>query len=328
MLKGDQWNIIVKHLSKEKLSAGEKEEFERLAADENVQRIIGQSKKTFEKTSLFLSLDKYNTDNAWGKIDQAISLKKNFSIKPLLRIAAVLVLLIAAGFTVWKLSVQNTGSVREITAQYKESNQALLLPDGSIVSLNYASEIKYPESFEGNTREVFLVGEAFFDVTPNVEKPFVIKTKEASVKVLGTSFNVCAYEKSEMVEVIVETGSVELADTKAGLEHEKVILHPGQKGTLNKTNRRLLLSESYNPNKLAWHTREISFNYTPLSEVFETLHHAYNIQIDVDDQVDLNLKLSASFSKQDPEYIMEVVALTLNLRLNKEGNNNYIIQNN
>lgn len=328
MLMGDQWNIIAKHLSKEKLSAEEKEEFERMAADDEVQRIIGQSENTFEKTSLFLSLDKYNTNEAWEKVNSAISRKKTFSLKPILRVAAVFILLLAGGFTVWKLAVQNNSSVRTISAYYEKPEQELLLPDGSIVILNHSSKVLYPETFQGNTREVILVGEAFFDVAPNAEKPFIIKTKEASIKVLGTSFNVYAYEESETVEVIVKTGKVELIDSGAGTEQDKVILLPGQKGIFNKASRELLCTESYNPNKLAWYTHEISFNYTSLNEVFETLQHAYNIRIDVDKNVDLNLKLSASFSKQDPEYIMEVVALTLNLKLSKKEKNNYTIQNN
>ncbi|MCF8359490.1 MAG: FecR domain-containing protein [Prolixibacteraceae bacterium] len=327
MLKGDQWNIIAKRLSNEKLSVEEKAEFEKMIADENVQRIIGQSEKTFEKTGLFLGLDQYNTNSAWEKVDRAMSRRKTMSFRPLLRIAAVFFLLVAGGFAVWKMAVQNK-PVPVIAAHYLEGNTQQLLPDGSTVTLNHGSEVKFPKKFTGTTREVTLVGEAFFNIKPDTEKPFIIKTNGASVKVLGTSFNVCAYNESETVEVIVKTGKVELFNTGAGKAEEKVVLMPGQTGTLNMYTRELLRTDNYNPNKLAWYTREISFNYTPLGEVFETLQHAYNIRVDIDNQVDTSQKLTASFSKQDPEYIMDVIALTLDIKVDQTENNGFFVQNN
>jgi ferric-dicitrate binding protein FerR (iron transport regulator) len=327
MLKGDQWNIIAKRLSNEKLSAEEKAEFEKMIADENVQRTIGQSERIFEKTGLFLGLDEYNTNSAWEKVDRAISRKKTLSFRPLLRIAAVFILLVAGGFAVWKLAVQNK-AVPVIAAYYIEGNTEQLLPDGSTITLNHGSEVKFPKEFTGNTREVSLVGEAFFNIKPDAGKPFIIKTNGASVRVLGTSFNVCAYNESETVEVIVKTGKVELINTGAGEEEEKVVLLPGQTGTLNMYTRKLLRTNNYNPNKLAWYTREISFDYTPLGEVFETLRHVYNIRVDVDKQVDTKQKLTASFSKQDPEYIMEVIALTLDIKVDQTENNGFFVHNN
>jgi transmembrane sensor len=206
----------------------------------------------------------------------------------------------------------------------------MILPDGTKVTLNHSSKIVFPDEFSKNTREVTLSGEAFFEVTPNPEKPFIIKTNGASVKVLGTSFNVYAYNNVPTVEVIVKTGKVELREILStdSSKSDKVLLLAGEKGVFNKDNGKISKENNLNSNNLSWITHEIKFNYTQLDDVINTLRRTYNLQIEVDSNVDKDLQLSATFTHQKPEYIMDIVALTLNLKLEKTGDNSFRIKNN
>ena len=317
-MMSEQWNIIAKYLACEELSEEEKVILEKIKSDD-------------EKTDLFYNLKKFDPDHAWGKIDSHLSQDKKriITLPRLLRIAAVVLIVIATGLLVWQAATPKLKTEEFATSQNDITNPEIILPDGTKVKLNHGSKLTYPEQFTGTTREVSLSGEAFFNVTHNAEKPFIIKINGASVKVLGTSFNVFAYSNKPIVEVIVKTGRVELNDdVKSGSSNaNKVVLLPGEKGTLDKQKGILSKESSFDTNNLAWMTHEIKFKYTSLNEVFSTMEHTFNIRIVADKNVDRNLQLNATFNHQDPDYIMNVVAMTLNLHLKKEGNNKYIIQN-
>ena len=150
------------------------------------------------------------------------------------------------------------------------------LSDGSVVALNRGSKLLFPKKFKGDIREVTIVGEAFFDVVPNPEKPFIINAGNAQVKVLGTSFNVCAYPGSETVEVIVETGKVQVINTQTDLpaENREVFLTPGEKGTFYTENHLLEKTMNLDPNFLAWKTQSLVFTKVPLIDVVKSLEKA------------------------------------------------------
>ena len=331
-MKGEYWEIIAKYLAHEELSAEEKKKFDQLSADVDMKLISLQSAEVFERTNLYFDLKKYDTEKAWEKVNNQLPTKRNniFHLAWIYKVAAIFILLVATTITIWRLGVRNQEFREVATSQFDFSNPEIELPDGSKVKLNHGSILTYPEEFSGKTREVTLTGEAFFNVTRNPQKPFIIKANGASIKVLGTSFNVYAYKEASIVEVIVKTGKVELhkLDLTAKSEGEKVLLLPGEKGTFNKLKGTVLKETTFNPNNLSWVTHEIEFKYERLADVFQTLQRIYNLQITVEKGVDLNQKLSATFSQQQPDYIMEVIAMTQNLHLKKTSNNQYIIQNN
>jgi ferric-dicitrate binding protein FerR (iron transport regulator) len=189
-----------------------------------------------------------------------------------------------------------------------------------VVALNSNSKLVFPKNFKGNTREVAIEGEAFFDVKPNPEKPFIINAGNARIKVVGTSFNVTAYPESETVEVVVQAGKVQLIskNTEALTSVNEVYLVPGEKGTLFNKNSILEKSENTNPNYLAWKTRDFIFNDIPLNEVFKCLGKTYHVEIQVTNPELNDLKLNAQFDKKTIDFILNVVGLTFNLELSVE----------
>jgi transmembrane sensor len=255
---------------------------------------------------------------------------KKFSLSWMLKAAAIFFMLISTGLAILQFGSKKHNFHEVATTEYDLSMPEIILPDGTKVTLNHGSKIEFPDEFIGKTREVTLSGEAFFEVTHNPEKPFIIKTNSASIKVLGTSFNVYAYSYVPTVEVIVKTGKVELNDSLLSpkSENSKVLLLPGEKGIFNKSSGKISKENTFNNNNLSWITHEIKFSYSRLDDVINILKRTYNLQIEVGAGVDRNLQLSATFTKQKPEYIMDVIALTLNLKLEKTGNNCFLITNN
>lgn len=195
------------------------------------------------------------------------------------------------------------------------------LPDGSVVALNSNSKLIFPKQFKGETREVTIEGEAFFDVTPNPDKPFIINAGNAQVKVVGTSFNVSAYPESETVEVVVKTGKVQVISKFSDeLSTEKqVYLTPGEKGTLSNNSSNPKKSENSDPNYLAWKTHDFIFDEIPLNEVFKCLEKTYHVKIEVLEPELNNLKLNAQFEEKPIDFILNVVSLTFNINLSVDG---------
>ena len=125
-----------------------------------------------------------------------------------------------------KKSNTNPAKLRELIAN-KGTRSKVVLPDNSIVFLNADTKLNYPPQFDNDTREVYLDGEAFFEVTKDPNKPFIVHTSGMEVKVVGTSFNVKAYSGDKLIETSLLTGSIEVSVKNR--PNEKIILSPNEK---------------------------------------------------------------------------------------------------
>lgn len=188
------------------------------------------------------------------------------------------------------------------------------LPDGSVVSLNENSTLKYPKQFIGNERNVELSGEAFFEVKRDTLHPFMIKAADAHVKVLGTSFNVNAL-KADRVEVIVATGKVEVWHSNFD---KHVFITPGRKSIAFTEVAPVVLDADMN--EIAWKTGVLKFNNCTLGYIAASLSKTYHKPITIDAQIE-KLRLTATFDNQTLDDVLSVVAKThrLNVKLEGEG---------
>jgi len=289
--------------------------------------------ETAKQVDLYFELKKYPPEQAWEKVHSRIHRNlesrqtKSLFSNPIFRVAAALLfaaLLLVSGYEIF-YNPSASKNMLEVSA----SNQIIksfILPDGSQVSLNTDTKIKYPKIFTGNTREVSIEGEAFFQVKPNKEKPFIIHAGNAQIKVLGTSFNVNAYPAKKSVEVIVETGKVQIIKnaTESNVEKE-LILTPGEKGTLDFSGNSLLKTTNQNPNFLSWKTRNLVFKATSLSEVIENLEKVYKVQIALADPKLSKLLLTAQFKDYPLDFILKVIETTFELEAN-EVDGRYILK--
>jgi ferric-dicitrate binding protein FerR (iron transport regulator) len=167
---------------------------------------------------------------------------------------------------------------------------------------------------------VKLSGEAFFEVTRDKTRPFIIETESASVAVLGTSFNVSAYSRAGLVEVNVETGKVKLTQHTEGKSVPKsAILPAGERGLLKIADGEIIQAEILAPNYSAWITKEINFQRTPLAEAFSVLENTYHVKIRMEDSEIGRIPYTANFADMKLDYIVEVIARTHKLEVKRNG---------
>ena len=159
----------------------------------------------------------------------------------------------------------------------KGKRTQLKLADGSVLWINSCTRVVYPVKFTGQYREIYVEGEAYVDVVPDKSHPFIVKTPRFDVEVLGTSFNISAYDEDVKQEVVLVQGAVVLKDK----HQRKIDLSPNElvtvneKGIIGKTPVNAL-------NYICWKDDMLKFESTPLSHVFQRLSRYYDVKIDVD----------------------------------------------
>lgn len=200
--------------------------------------------------------------------------------------------------------VQGTGLN---TLQTSNGQQALVkLPDGSLVQLNAASALKYPFSFAGQSqRLVELSGEGFFEVHKDAAHPFLVKSRQQQVEVLGTAFNISAYPVDEVMKTTLVEGSVKLSSEQS----ETKVLVPGQQAIVGKAS--IAVENVEVEYALAWQKGYFMFNNENLEQIMETLARWYNIQPVFDDPSLKKKEFFGSISKfENISKILHVMELT------------------
>lgn len=170
------------------------------------------------------------------------------------------------------------------------SRTVVQLSDGSQVYLNFGSKIKYPQFFSGDTREIVLTGEGFFDVAHNPDKPFIVKIGKFNVKALGTAFNVLAYSDDDIVETTLVNGKVVLEQNGADGK-TKIIgaMEPGQHVNYNTKTGAVVSTKGDVEKFVAWKDGKLIFEDAPILEVAERLSRMFNVDIEVADDITDNI---------------------------------------
>ncbi|MGS2761875.1 FecR family protein [Sinomicrobium sp. M5D2P9] len=200
------------------------------------------------------------------------------------QVAAILVLLLSvSGIWYYQNKEEPLPPPAMVTQHISSGEKATItLPDGTVVRLNSNTELVFPDRFSGNAREVMLRGEAFFEVVKDKEHPFLVKTGELTTRVLGTSFNVKAYENEEEVEVSVATGLVEVSKGKTGKENEEkqhVLLNPSQQAVYREDDQDFITREVDIASIAIWKDGILSFNRTPLDQAAKMLERWYGVKV-------------------------------------------------
>jgi len=216
--------------------------------------------------------------------------------------------------------------VRTISKDYATKlgeHAKVTLSDGTQIWLNAGSHLRYPVKFKGRTREVYLTGEAFFDVAKDKEHPFIIHTNKMDTKVLGTSFNVQAYPDHATQEVSVLTGRV---NVKSTVTEENVYVTPGQKVVFKSQNNKIQAFTDIPVNSISlWRKNIIVFEDAPLPEVIATINRNYNVAIQIENKNLNNLKISAYFKELPVNQVVALVCNIINANYKIESGT-YIIQ--
>lgn len=251
--------------------------------------------------SMWRSIEDRIQEETSGKVhfSSSAETRKKYS-KVILASLAVLIFIGAAG---WYLSGKGLfGSWDEtkfITSSSPRGQKSLItLPDGSRVFLNSESSISYPEFFSEDKREINLIGEAFFDVTRDENRPCIIHSGNVTIKVLGTSFNIQAFEGKD-VHVTVATGKVQV-DAKSkqtNRPENQVVLTPNQQAVYNDQNG-FVTTEVNAEQFTAWKTNTLFFADTPLQDAAAILERWYNVTIEFENDKIRQCRINGQYKDQ------------------------------
>ena len=267
-----------------------------------------------------------DVDKAWStvysRINKEGSVTGRSSVRILqlrstfMRVAAVGLILIGLGAAALYFGNADAFSKRIIAATSSDQkNFKVALPDGSNIFINRNSELSYRANFGKHSREVALTGEAYFEIAPDASKPFTIDAGKASIKVVGTSFNIITSNINSAVEVYVKTGKVMLSDNSGD---QKILLEPGDIGTMNSGISGKTLNKD--PNYLSWNTELLVYDGQKLEVVFRDLKRVYNMNIEAEDPgISEETWTTSPINNQSQETIIRLICASFNLSYTKEG---------
>ncbi|MBL0136245.1 MAG: FecR domain-containing protein [Chitinophagaceae bacterium] len=284
-----------------------------LAANPENGNYYNQLKQVWEKSKLIAASSSVDTNAAWNRFQARTQVHKAKSRNSLfLRVAATVIFVIGAALLGIYLNDQY-GNTPQMAVSTIEKTLIDTLPDGSVVTLNKKSSISYPKKFKGNTRKIQLKGEAFFNVSPDKTKPFVIDVKDIQVEVVGTSFNI--RENKESTSVIVETGIVKV--TKAG---NTITLTAGEMMEIIDSGK--IINKSKSSDKLYNYYRSKQFvcEDTPLWKLVQVLNEAYGSEIVITRSELKDLKINTTFNDASLDEILSVIHETFLITVTKKDN--------
>ena len=190
------------------------------------------------------------------------------------------------------------------------------LGDGSTVKLNSGSKLQFPSEFAENERRVILTGEAFFEVAKDANRPFIVYAAGISTTVLGTSFNVRAFEEEENAVVSVATGKVRVAG-KAG---EGVELAPAEEVIYHKKEMRMAKQASQLERVIAWKENILWFEKSPLAQVAADLEKWYGVTVAFNNDKIKGCRLTGSFTNERLTNVLESIKISTGISYEKAGN--------
>ncbi|WP_276379037.1 FecR family protein [Flavobacterium sp. H4147] len=198
----------------------------------------------------------------------------------------------------------------------------LQLSDGTFVHLNSGTTLKYPVKFiAGENRQVFLDGEAFFDVAKDKKHPFIVNADELNVRVLGTHFNVSNYPEDALTDVVLVEGSVGMYESSQEFDAAKnTILKPGFKGSFNKENAKISTKAVITDIYTSWIDGGLTFRNMTFKNIITKLERRYNVTIVNKNEKLASEKFNASFKEESIENVMSY--------FNEIHGINYTIKNN
>ena len=240
----------------------------------------------------------------------------------LVRIAAVALILLSLGTVSYFVVSSGALSKKMVYATGDDQKNLLVeLSDGSRIFLNRNSELSYTSDFGKKSRNVKLRGEAFFEISADASKPFIIDAGSAMVKVVGTSFNVMTSNEESEVEVFVKSGKVILSGTD---NSGSVELDPGYIGKIDAEKTAKNVNED--PNYLSWNTGLLIYNGQTLDVVFKDLKRVYNMDIVADDLTILDNKWTSPIDNQNQETIIRLICVSFNLGYTQDGNVYHLVK--
>lgn len=200
--------------------------------------------------------------------------------------------------------------------------------DGTIVHLNAGSRLVYPVEFTNKTRQVFLEGEGFFEVSHNPNVPFIASTAAVNIEVLGTKFNISAYNSEEEVETFLLEGKIQLNEPGMLISRSGHILNPLQNAVYSKTKEEIVISDVNDAEYVSWYKGYLNFDSKNVSSVIKKVERHFNIKIELSDRKLGEKHISGKLKLQGEEIdtVVQVLANSASLSMEKQDNSTYLLK--
>lgn len=306
-----------------------KEVYSMVNKDTDAKDLFRKAKITWALMSSTRKMPDYKVEKSYHELHSRISSKQNFlKLYPYLRYAAMVVLLLSISSIMFYLGKQNTiAPEQEIkyTSVIADTGQIskVILPDSSVVWLNSGTKLTYDNNFSLNNRNLTLSGQAFLEVKKNRNLPLVVASGNLRVKVLGTRFDVNAYPDNNMIKVILETGKIELLNSKDKSFNYQ--LNPGEMAEYDYQTGSIKIKTVESQNFINWKEGELIFVDTPMSEVIKRLERKFNIKIEVENPRVYKSVFNAKFKNESLKEILDYIHFScpVSYRLIPEGGNTH-----
>jgi ferric-dicitrate binding protein FerR (iron transport regulator) len=215
-----------------------------------------------------------------------------------------------------------------LTVKKSAGHQVINLPDGTVVTLNHDSKLDYPAAFNSKTREVYLSGEAFFEVKGDVTKAFLVHTGRFVTRVLGTSFNIKAYSGDENISVTVTTGKVQVqrSDDKKPLG----ILLPGDQLVIGRPDfggpdtggpdNKAVLVKADLQKVLDWKKEDLAFDNITFDEAAVLIGNHYGVELRFQNEAIRNCRFTGNFGKESLEEVLDIIGDLTRTKWHRDNN--------
>lgn len=285
-----------------------------LETDPENRRIFDIENELWQAAGVNSMPDYARTETAWMNISTSLGFGKNKyrsvtvirtdRIRILFAAAVVASLLAVGGMTLWRIGNSSLQKMVVASTQVstREGGKAhIMLPDSTDVILNSGSSIQYDGRFNQKDRIVNFKGEAFFDVSTNPEKPFIVNLGRISIAAKGTRFNVFSFEDENRVEATLEEGVIQVSINGK----DNINMKSGQQMVYFVDSGEVLIRDVAIDTYTSWKENKLRFYDSPLEEVMRRIGRKYNVVFEVTDQNLLNLKYTATFIDESIEEVME-----------------------
>jgi transmembrane sensor len=344
------WPVIVRYLDKsidEQESNTLEEWLDKSAENRRILHAIDRIWKSTEERPQDSLINQLNLERDWDKIADRIQSpgkekkearirrfkklrKRQQILSNLLKAAALVLVAFTSAFLTLQYAPQPAEQYAEPVFNEIGTNAGeranVELGDGTKVMLNAASKLIVPESFSSDKREVELNGQAYFDVKSDPKRPFYIQTDNAVVEVIGTSFDVRAYDDENEMMVTVREGTVEL--TKKDDPGSRVIVNEGYKGSFSIADGYLSVDIFRDPEfYFGWMDGRLIFKNTPISDVFKHLERWYDVTIEFDEAEEdlLRKEFTADLKTRSIREVLSVMQMSLNIEFTMENDDVVVI---
>ena len=311
-----------------KMSEGEIKNFKEEMQNHKDEEVLIDLEKLWEETAFSDFGNKEEKEKIKTLIDnnciETSALNKKTIRLNWLKYAAVAAILFAVGLGGIQLyeGLNGIDKVEKIIAVKTRAGEkaTVTLPDGSIVKLNAASTLTYPENFAAACRHVSLEGEAYFDVQKMNGKKFIVNTKTHAIEVLGTSFNVMSYTQDQLVEIVLLQGKVKVSKTYGNTG--EVMLEPNEKYAFNVKLNEITVTQTNADFETAWMRNELVFRNEAFKNVLNKLERFYGVNISSSRIESIeNETFNGRFENNDIQKVLEILAVHYPIKYTIEKNN-------